>query len=139
VGAQGLVIGIDLQSIKPIDGIIFYKGDITEETSLEKIKQSVGLNGAQAVISDMAANISGNYSVDHARSIYLNQQAFYVAEQVLARNGNFVCKIFQGELLPDFINTLKNRFKILKRISPKASRKSSSEIYLIGKSFIRPL
>jgi len=46
-------------------------------------------------------------------------------------------KIFEGELLAEFISTVKNRFKSIKRISPQASRKSSSELYLIGKSFIR--
>jgi len=137
VGSNGLIVGIDLQRIKPIQGIIFFKGDITEQSSLTKIKQSIGSTGAQVVISDMAPNISGNYSIDHARSIYLSQQAFHVAEQLLADQGNFICKIFEGELLAEFISTVKNRFKSIKRISPQASRKSSSELYLIGKSFIR--
>lgn len=135
VGNQGMVVGIDLQKITPIDGIVFFKGDITDKTSLSTLKQSIGNKDADIILSDMSPNISGNYSVDHARSIYLSQQAYDVAKQLLIEKGNFVCKIFQGELLQEFVSTLKNQFQSIKRFSPKASRKSSSEIYLIGKSF----
>lgn len=135
VGNQGMVVGIDLQKITPIDGIVFFKGDITDKTSLSTLKQSIGNKDADIILSDMAPNISGNYSVDHARSIYLSQQAYDVAKQLLIEKGNFVCKIFQGELLQEFVSTLKNQFQSIKRFSPKASRKSSSELYLIGKSF----
>jgi 23S rRNA (uridine2552-2'-O)-methyltransferase len=135
VGNQGMVVGIDLQKITPIDGIVFFKGDITDKASLSTLKQSIGNKDADIILSDMSPNISGNYSVDHARSIYLSQQAYDVAKQLLSEKGNFVCKIFQGELLQEFVSTLKNQFQSIKRFSPKASRKSSSEIYLIGKSF----
>ncbi|MFO8077915.1 MAG: RlmE family RNA methyltransferase [Thermoplasmatota archaeon] len=135
VGKHGLVVGIDLQKITPLEDIVFLQGDITDKTSLTSLKRSIGDAGADIILSDMAPNISGNYSVDHARSIYLSQMAFDVAKQLLVEQGNFVCKIFQGELLQDFVSTVKNQFQSIKRYSPKASRKSSSELYLIGKTF----
>ncbi len=135
VGKHGLVVGIDLQKITPLEDIVFLQGDITDKTSLTTLKRSIGNKGADIILSDMAPNISGNYSVDHARSIYLSQMAFDVAKQLLVERGNFVCKIFQGELLQDLVMSVKNQFQSIKRFSPKASRKSSSELYLIGKSF----
>jgi len=135
VGEHGLVVGIDLQSIKPIDGIIFLQGDITDEASINELIRTIGKTGAQTILSDMAPNISGNYSMDHARSIHLGQQAFNLAEHILDKHGHFVCKVFQGELLNEFVTMLHKRFQSIKRFNPKASRKSSSEQYLICKSF----
>jgi 23S rRNA (uridine2552-2'-O)-methyltransferase len=87
------------------------------------------------VISDMAPDISGNYSTDHARSIWLCDQALAVARRILKQNGHFVCKIFDGHETKRFIDDVKQSFSFDKIYSPEASRKSSSEIYLIAKSF----
>lgn len=135
IGPHGRVVGIDLQSISPIDGVVFFKGDITDKTMIAELKRSIGDNGADVILSDMAPDISGNYSVDHARSVYLCQQAVTVADQLLIEGGNMVCKIFQGDLLNEFFYEMKQRFHSIKRFNPKASRKSSSELYIIGKSF----
>ena len=62
---------------------------------------------ADVVMSDMSPNISGNYSVDHARSIFLCDQAFITASTFLKKGGNFLCKVFDGEELPKFVNELK--------------------------------
>jgi len=136
VGDDGIVVGIDISSIKPISGIVFLKGDMTKETSVQEILKIVGENKADVVISDMSPDISGNYIVDHARSIFLSQQAFETAKIVLKPGGHFVCKVFSGEDLDDFVLKIKNNFKKVKSYSPPASRDSSSEIYIIAKSFI---
>lgn len=135
VGPHGLVVGIDLQSIAPLEGVVFFQGDITDIHSITQLKRSIGKKGANVILSDMAPDISGNYSVDHARSVYLCQQALAVADQLLVEDGHLVCKIFQGDLINEFVDEMKKRFQSLKRFSPKASRKSSSELYLIGKSY----
>jgi 23S rRNA (uridine2552-2'-O)-methyltransferase len=135
VGDDGLVLGIDLSPIKPIKGVTFLKGDITKESSLQELIKSMKEKKADAVISDMSPNISGNYSVDHARSIFLCKQALITATTFLKSSGNFLCKVFDGEELPRFLNDMKNSFGLVKKFSPPASRKSSSEIYVIAKSF----
>lgn len=135
VGEKGTVVGIDLSPIKPIIGITFLQGDMTEDTSIQEIINIVGEKKADAVLSDMSPDISGTYSVDHARSIFLSEHALTTAELVLKPGGNFVCKVFSGEDLEDFVKKVITKFRSVKRFAPDASRKSSSEIYIIAKSF----
>ena len=132
VGEEGTVIGIDCSHIQPISGITFLKGDLTRDSTLIEIQQMIRGKKVDVVLSDMSPNISGNYTVDHARSIYLCKKSFDIAEMILRTGGNFVCKIFMGEELEKFYCKTKNRFRRVKQFSPIATRKSSSEIYLIA-------
>ena len=133
VGEKGTVIGMDLSLIPPIKGITFLQGDMTKEASLEELITIIGDKKADVVLSDMSPDISGNYSVDHARSIYLGEQALITAETLLKSGGNFLCKVFSGEDLQGFIKKVNERFRTVKQYSPPASRKTSSEIYVIAK------
>ena len=135
VGEKGTVVGIDLFLIKPILGITFLQGDMTKETSVEELIELIGEKKADVVLSDMSPDISGNYSIDHARSIFLCEQAFETAKLLLKTGGSFVCKVFSGEEIENLIKNIKLRFKTVKRFSPVASRKSSSEEYVIAKYF----
>ena len=133
VGENGKVIGIDISPIKPISGIFFLQSDMTKRSSIQDIKSITGDKKIDVILSDMSPDISGNYSVDHARSIYLCEQAFQTAELFLKKDGNFICKSFEGEDFQDFFQKINKRFKNVKCFSPNASRKSSSEIYIIAK------
>lgn len=135
VGENGTVLGIDLSPIHPIKGITFLQGDVSKESSMQELIQFMEVNKADAVISDMSPNISGNYSVDHARSIYLCEQALITASTFLKSGGNFICKVFEGEELQKLMNEIKSKFGSVKIFTPPATRKSSSEIYIIAKSF----
>ena len=135
VGEQGIVIGVDLSSIQPLENVQFIQGDITQTETVEHIKNLMSSREADSVLSDMSPDISGCYSVDQARSAWLCECALHVAEQILKPGGHFICKIFEGEDTKKFIMKVKQRFTVVKTFSPEASRKSSSEIYIIGKSF----
>ena len=138
VGDAGIVVGIDLSPISPIHGITFLQGDMTEETSTKELIKIIGDKKADVVLSDMSPDISGNYSVDHARSVFLCEQALTTAELVLKLDGHFVCKVFEGEDLNDLIQKIKAKFSSVKRYSPAASRKTTSEIYIIAKFLQKP-
>ena len=71
VGNRGIVIGVDLSSIQPFEGIQFLQGDVTQTETLEQIKNLMNGKNADVVLSDMSPDISGNYSVDQARSAWL--------------------------------------------------------------------
>jgi len=135
VGDKGIVLGVDLLSIYPLQGVVFLKGDMTKQESIDELTKVIGSKKADVIISDMSPDISGNYSIDQARSIFLCEQAFKTAEILLKPKGNFICKVFEGEDLENFVKMLSNRFKFIKRFSPSASRKSSSEIYIIAQFF----
>lgn len=133
---NGTLIGVDLLHIQPLPDVVFLKDDMTKDSTITKIQELLKGQKADVIISDMSPDISGNYSVDQARSIFLCQQAFKTAEALLKSGGNFVCKVFEGEDLKEFTDELKSKFKMVKHHHPQASRKSSSEVYIITKSYI---
>jgi 23S rRNA (uridine2552-2'-O)-methyltransferase len=135
VGQEGQVVGVDIQRIEPIEGVTFIKGDLLKPETLMKIKEIV--TSVDVVVSDMSPNITGHYSMDHARSIELAEISLGVARKLLKKGGNFVVKVFEGDLFADFFKEVEDSFGYTKAHSPKASRKQSSEIYVIGKGFSR--
>lgn len=135
VGESGKVVGIDLLAIRPVDGAVFIEADMTEPQTLEHLEEQLAGRLVDVVLSDMSPDISGTYSMDQARSVWLCQNALATAKKMLKKNGHFVCKIFEGEDSLEFIAELKKNFNFVRRFSPEASRKSSSEIYLVAKSF----
>jgi 23S rRNA (uridine2552-2'-O)-methyltransferase len=134
VGDEGVIIGVDIKPIKPMEGVKFVQGDMTNQDTKENILKNIKNNTADVILSDMAPDITGNYSVDHARSIWLCEKALHTAKFLLKPEGNFVCKIFEGESMEKFVKNVKQLFRMVKKFSPSASRKSSSEVYLIAKS-----
>ncbi|MBU0496988.1 MAG: RlmE family RNA methyltransferase, partial [Candidatus Thermoplasmatota archaeon] len=131
---NGQVYAIDLEPIKPLERVITLQGDITDPQIFTILHQWLAGRKANVVLSDMSPDISGNYSVDQARSAWLCQQALFVAEKTLILSGHFVCKIFEGSDTQEVLSNIKHRFYIVKKFSPTASRKSSSEIYIVAKS-----
>lgn len=128
-------IGVDLQQIAPINGITLIKGDITDPGTTKKI-QNVAQK-VDVVISDAAPNLSGVWSVDHARSIELSTSALNIAKQILKPGGALIVKVFQGDLFDEFLKMVRENFSFVKAFNPEASRKQSAEIYIIGKKFLK--
>ena len=133
VGSKGFVLGVDLRPIEPFpeDNVRTITGDITEQEALQQILEFLPRK-ADAVISDASPNISGIWEVDHARQIDLAQHALEIALETLKPSGNFLVKVFQGDILDDFINKVKQYFEVVKIIKPKASRAKSSEMFILG-------
>ena len=134
IGEKGTIIAIDLLKIKPLPNIITIQSDLTQPETIKKIQSHMPYPKANVILSDMSPDISGNYSVDQARSAWLSTQAFKIAIKFLQKDGTFVCKIFEGEDTQEVISNIKHSFYIVKKFSPRASRKSSSEIYIIAKT-----
>ncbi|WP_142857416.1 23S rRNA (uridine(2552)-2'-O)-methyltransferase [Salinigranum halophilum] len=136
VGPQGRVVGVDLQRIKPLDdhdNVETVRGDMTDEETRARITELVGEEGADVVISDMAPNMTGEYSLDHARSVHLARQAFETALAVLATGGDLAVKVFDGPDVADLRSEMDAEFQYVRSIRPAASRDASSEQYLVGK------
>ena len=138
VGEGGTVVGVDLQRIDDLEDhdVETIRGDMTEERTRRYLREAVGEAGADVVVSDMAPNMTGEYSLDHARSVHLARQAFDVAEELLAPGGDFVVKVFQGEDLDAFREDVSEEFEYVRTVSPPASRDSSSEVYLVAKGLL---
>jgi 23S rRNA (uridine2552-2'-O)-methyltransferase len=135
VGEEGTVIAADLSPIKPLNNVHCIQGDVTQPETITRLKQLMDTKKADVVLSDMSPDISGNYSVDQARSAYLCECALSVATQLLEPGGNFVCKIFEGEDTKGFLEKVKRHFTSVRTFAPEATRKSSSEVYIIAKRY----
>lgn len=133
VGSRGFVLGVDLKPIEPFprSNVRTIIGDINEQETLEQILSMLPKK-ADVVISDASPNISGIWEVDHARQIDLAHQSLKIALETLRPLGNFFVKVFEGDLLVDFINKVKRHFEVVRIIKPKASRAKSSEIFVLG-------
>jgi 23S rRNA (uridine2552-2'-O)-methyltransferase len=138
VGPRGTVVGVDRQRIDPLSDpaatVEYVRGDLTEESTVDDITDRVG--DADVLVSDMAPNMTGEYEVDHARSVHLVRQAAAVARALLAPGGDFAAKVFDGRDLDDLQADLEPEFEYVREVRPDASREASSELYLVGKSFL---
>lgn len=132
IGQSGRVLGVDIVDIKiPIqNNMVFLKKNILELTDSDFMKFNVKYN---VIVSDLAPKTSGIKFVDAGKSLELCEKSFETARKILTTGGNFLCKIFEGELTDKFFNKIKKNFKFAKRFKPRASRKESKEIFIIGK------
>lgn len=133
VGSEGFVLGIDLKRIKPINlpNVRTITGDISDPQIIKQIKELLP-RSADTVISDVSPNISGIWELDHARQIDLAKKSLQIATSILKPKGNFFVKVFQGDMLNDFVKEVKQHFSSVRLVKPPASRTKSSELYVLG-------
>ena len=129
VGNKGNVMGIDTSFVEEISGVYVLKASINDDV-IEEIFSFFDKK-INAVISDLSPQVTGNWSVDHSIQISLNYDATKIMEQVLAKKGNAIFKVFDGEYSNEFYEYLKKKFLKIKLTKPKSSRKPSSELYCI--------
>ena len=133
VGEEGFILGVDIKPIEPFEeeNVITIVADITDPKTIETIRNLLS-RPADVVISDVSPKISGIWEVDHARQIDLALSSMKIACGVLKPRGNFFVKVFEGDMLKDFLDKLKERFSVVKLVKPKASRAKSSELYILA-------
>ena len=134
-GNQGKVMGVDLSYVEEIPGAYLVKANIEDEYLIEEIMSYFGRK-VNAVICDLSPQVSGNWSVDHAKQISLNYDCVKILDKVLSHKGNAVFKVFDGEYSMEFRDFVKKKFSRINLTKPKASRKQSSELYCVCLGFI---
>ena len=135
VGDKGRVIACDILPMDPIAGVDFLQGDFREEAVLATLLERVGDTKVDVVMSDMAPNMSGTPAVDQPRSIYLVELALEMCKEVLAPNGSFVVKVFQGVGSEEYLKAVREVFKVVKVRKPDSSRARSREVYIVATGF----
>ena len=125
------VIGIDIQDVDIVQGAEILKMDFMDDAAPEEIFNLAG-RAPDLVLSDMAAAVTGHKNTDHLRTIALAEAAAYFAIENLAPDGAFCAKVFQGGTEADLLAQLKKNFTRVIHVKPKASRKESSELYVIA-------
>ena len=129
------IIAVDLLPMDALPSVEFIQGDFTDDEMLSDMQDAIGDSKVDLVMSDMAPNISGNRVVDQPRSMYLAELAMDLCQQILRPGGDFVCKLFQGEGIDEFIGASRGAFKRVKVMKPKASRPGSREVYLVARNY----
>jgi cell division protein FtsJ len=135
VGDKGRVIACDILPMDPIAGVDFLQGDFREEAVLAALLERVGDSKVDVVMSDMAPNMSGTPAVDQPRSMYLVELALDMCKQVLAPNGSFVVKVFQGVGSEEYLKEVRALFTTVKVRKPDSSRARSREVYIVATGF----
>lgn len=131
----GRVVALDLLPMESVPGVEFIEADFMAAETVAALRTTLGDVAVDLVLSDLSPNISGNRAIDQPRSLALIEAALAFAEQVLKPGGGFLTKAFQGEGTDDFVRALAERFKLVKRMKPKASRPESREIYLLARNY----
>ena len=131
---QSRVVGIDLLPTDPIEGVAILQMDFMDEAAPDRLKQALG-SEADLVLSDMAANTVGHQQTDHLRTMALVEAGLLFATEVLRPGGAYVAKVLAGGADNQLVAEMKRHFSTVKHAKPPASRKDSSEWYVIAQGF----
>jgi len=133
VGEGGFVLGVDVKEVEPLDAenARSLVGDVNDPSIVDVIRGFLP-DPVDVVVSDVSPNISGVWEVDHARQVDLARRSLFIATSLLRDGGNFFVKVFQGDLLDGFVSEVRGRFGFVRLIKPLASRKKSSELFVLG-------
>ncbi len=139
VGPKGIVVGVDLQQAEQIPRpggapIHWLCADIMEPEMIVQVRRI--RPAFRVLVSDLAPRTTGNRWADAQQSLALVRRTLEVAEVLLLNRGNYVCKVFQGEDFPEFVEGLKERFAMVKVQKPKSSRVESREVFVVAMGFI---
>lgn len=131
----GNVLSVDILPMDPIGGVEFLQQDFLAPEAEKKILNMMNGEKYDVVMSDMAANTTGDKKLDHLRTMNLVENALFFAKKVLKDDGIFVSKIFQGGAEKELLDDLRKSFKTVKHFKPESSRKDSVEMYVVAIGF----
>ena len=131
---KAAVVGIDLLPVDPIDGVVLLQMDFLDDQAPGLLTEALG-GPADLVMSDMAANTVGHPQTDHLRTMALVEAGHLFASEILRPGGAFIAKVLAGGADSGLVAALKRDFESVKHAKPPASRKDSSEWYVIAQGF----
>ena len=132
VGPKGRVIAVDRAPMRPLEGVRLIRGDFTDPRVQAEVFERLG-RPADVVLSDMAPRLSGQRPYDEARTYELADAALSFAARALRPGGDFLVKVFEGEEYRAFLDRVARHFDALKGVKPKASARTSAEIYVLAR------
>ena len=134
VGKRGKVVALDILPMEPIPDVTIIQGDFRAQGQLARLREALGGDKVDLVMSDLAPNVSGT-AADQPRMIYLCELTLDLARQEVKPGGALVVKIFQGEGFDGYLKELRSAFTRVVSRKPKSSRAHSRELYLVAKGY----
>ncbi len=137
VGDSGFVIGVDLEPIIPfgLRNVRTMRGDLTSPSVLRKISEKLPQR-ADVLLSDASHHVSGNWSLDQSRQLFLADKSLEACRELLRSGGSAVLKAFQGSDYQQLLSKVRSAFRSVEVTKPLASRRGSAEVYLICRGFL---
>ena len=132
----GKILAVDILPMKEINNVNFINGDLLDKNIFEKIRTYFE-SKVDVVLSDMAANTSGNKELDTYRTGELCLNAMNLSKKVLRDNGVLLSKMFMGSIFKEINETAKKSFKKVVIYKPLSSKKESKEIYIYCKGVLK--
>ncbi|MBR2141042.1 MAG: RlmE family RNA methyltransferase [Rickettsiales bacterium] len=129
------ILAVDILDMNPIAGVKFIKQNFLADNAEQIILSNMNNEKYDVVMSDMAANTTGDKKLDHLRTMNLVESALMFALKVLKNGGSFVSKIFMGGTEKELLDVLNKNFDTVKHFKPKSSRNDSVEMYVVAKGF----
>lgn len=131
---DGKLCGVDLNPVAPLEGVITFMGDFTTPEIQEQVRAA--MPSVNVVVCDASPHLSGAKAYDQARITALNEDALNFAATLLKQGGNLVMKSFQGTDFNELVDLVKARFYSVRVIRSSATRRGSTECYIVAKNFI---
>jgi len=136
LSGQVRIFALDLLEMSPLAGVTFIQGDFCELSVIAELRQRLGNDAVDLVMSDLSPNITGVKAIDQPRALSLAEHAIEFASTALKPGGHFLTKLFQGEGFDNYLKELRSHFKQVTIRKPAASRSRSAEVYLVAKYHI---
>ena len=131
----GQVVAIDISEMEAINGVEILHLDFMEDQAPVKLKEALGGECADGVISDMASPATGHRQTDHIRIMDLCATALLFAQEILVQDGFFLAKVLRGGTEGRMLEEMKRDFKSVRHVKPAASRADSAELYVLATGF----
>lgn len=131
---KATIVGIDLLPTDPIEGVTIFEMDFMDDAAPAMLEEALG-GPPDLILSDMAANTIGHKQTDHLRTMVLVEAGAWFATETLEKGGAFVAKVLAGGTDVELLTLLKKHFTSVKHAKPPASRKGSSEWYVVAQGF----
>jgi 23S rRNA (uridine2552-2'-O)-methyltransferase len=135
MAGKGRVIAVDIADMEPVAGVVQLKLDLTDPAAPDRIRETLGAEAADIVLSDMHAPAMGHKATDHLRIMALVEAALDLAEAILKPGGAFLAKVLQGGASRELVARLNQSFAKVRHLKPKASRADSAEMYVLATGF----
>ncbi|MEM0090827.1 MAG: RlmE family RNA methyltransferase [Nitrososphaerota archaeon] len=134
VGPRGLVVAVDVkpQDFKIADNVVSIIADVFDPEAMGKIREALKGELADKLISDLAPNLTGIREVDMPRQLGLVEAALRIAKELVRKGGSLYIKLFESPEVKSIEDRLRLSFQRVKRIVPTATRKHSSEVFLLA-------
>ncbi|KEY91605.1 ribosomal RNA large subunit methyltransferase E [Candidatus Photodesmus blepharus] len=135
VGKRGKVIACDILPMDLIPGVSILQGDFLDKSVIRTLINKVQPNLVDVIMSDMAPNMTGNSSIDQACTMHLVDLALDTCRKILIPNGSFIVKVFQGKDFEQYLEDVRDTFKVVKIRKPNSSQARSREVYIVASGY----